>query len=175
MLLGKKVVIRTKNNKYLAQIKGNQSNILSGHESSNRSNNDYNLKIATPATPHHFARSLPWPGPIAISKNKQLVELVEIGKEYKISFEVLVNHFKRFPYQSVIHFTGTGTGTGPAYHGQRTPAVWLKPDTRVHFSSAISGISTYDDICCIQAKKWTKIEISQTLVGGKVGNQCLHN
>ena len=99
-----------------------------------------------------------------IKKNYHLTTLDYIGKEYKISFEVFVGHFKRLPYQSVIHFTA-----GPAYYGQRTPAVWLKPDRKVHVSSSISGISTYDDICCLVAQKWTKIEISQTLVGGKVG------
>ena len=50
MLLGQKVVIRTKNNKYLAQIKGNKSDIESGHEWGNESDNDYSLKWQNPCS-----------------------------------------------------------------------------------------------------------------------------
>ena len=107
-----------------------------------------------------------WPGPHDIKQNNQLVLLEYLGKEYKISFEVFAGHFKEDAYQSVIHFTLGGNSDN---YGDRTPAVWIKNDKKVTIASAISGDkNAFDDICCLVAQKWTKIEISQTLVDGKV-------
>ena len=50
VLLGKEVIIRTKNNKYLARIKGNKSDTESGHERGNESDNDYSLKWQNPCS-----------------------------------------------------------------------------------------------------------------------------
>ena len=44
VLHGKEVIIRTKNSKYLARIKGNKSNIEGGIERGNGNSNDYNWK-----------------------------------------------------------------------------------------------------------------------------------
>ena len=107
-----------------------------------------------------------WSGPHDIKQNNQLTLLETLGKEYKISFEVFVVHFKEDPWQSVIHFT---LGGNMDKYGDRTPAVWIKNDKKVTIASAISGDkNAFDDICCLEAQKWTKIEISQLLVDGKV-------
>ena len=106
------------------------------------------------------------PGPLDVSRNFQLVLLGYLGKEYKISLEFFITKFGADAYQSVIHFT---LGGNMGKYGDRTPAVWIKNNKAVHIASAISGNpNAYFDICCVAEQKWTKVEISQTLVDGKV-------
>ena len=89
-----------------------------------------------------------------------------IGKEYKISFEVFVTKFGADAYHSVIHFT---LGGDASQYGDRTPAVWIGNTKTMHIASAISGnLNAYWNFPGIQEQKWTKVEISQKLVDGKV-------
>ena len=107
-----------------------------------------------------------WPGPYDIRKNSQLFLLDFLEKEYKISFEVFIVHFKTDIYQSLIHFT---LGANADKYGDRTPAVWIKNNKAVTIASAISGNkNSHADICCVKEGKWIKMEISQTLKEGKV-------
>ena len=94
-----------------------------------------------------------------IKKNYHLTTLDYIGKEYKISFDFCVTYFGKELYESVIHFTQGGNN---GKYGDRTPAVWVTNKKKVHIASAISGNrDSADSICCIEAGKWYKIEISQ--------------
>eukprot|EP00091_Calanus_sinicus_P012103 TRINITY_DN2742_c1_g1_i1.p1 TRINITY_DN2742_c1_g1~~TRINITY_DN2742_c1_g1_i1.p1 ORF type:complete len:146 (+),score=26.13 TRINITY_DN2742_c1_g1_i1:261-698(+) len=88
-----------------------------------------------------------------------------IGMEYKISFEVFVTKFGPDAYRSVIHFT---RGGNMAQYGDRTPAVWIGSTRTMTIASAVSGnLNAYWNFEGIPGQKWTKVEISQTLVGGK--------
>ena len=104
--------------------------------------------------------------PFEIKRNNQLVLLDYIGKEYKISFEVFVTKFGADAYHSVIHFT---LGGDAGQYGDRTPAVWIGNTKSMHIASAISGnLNAYWNFDEIPEQKWTKVEISQTLVDEKV-------
>merc|ERR1712034_223769 len=75
---------------------------------------------------------LSWP--IDITRNKVIAELPYIGKQYKISFEVLISKFEfSQDYLNIIHFT---LGQDAAVYGDRVPAVWIYKDKVFHISSA---------------------------------------
>merc|ERR1719369_960086 len=121
--------------------------------------------------------------PIDIKKNQQISELPSIGKEYDISFELLITNFGTDAFQNVIHFT---LGENAAKYGDRNPAVWLTKQKKLQICSAISGNKNYcgPDVLIptvLETGKWIKIEISQTLVDGKyiydvkVNGECVIN
>ena len=113
-----------------------------------------------------FIRS--WP--FDMVKNNLIAELPYIGKEYKISFELLITEFASAPYETVIHF---GLGGNVEKYGDRAPAVWLNKDKYLHIASSISGNRNhyYNTQVNLEENKWIKIELSQTLTGGKARRQ----
>ena len=108
--------------------------------------------------------------PFDLVKNNLIAELPYIGKEYKISFEILITKFGSDPYQSVLHF---GLGGNAEKYGDRAPAVWMTKDKYLLVASSISGNKNHYYISQMDLKenKWIKIELSQTLTDGKAGIQ----
>ena len=71
---------------------------------------------------------------------------------------MFVSKVKAGPHQNVIQLT-LGAETA-----QRRLSVWIQKDKQI----AITYHKYWNAFCCIAEQKWTKIEISQTLVDGKV-------
>ena len=110
--------------------------------------------------------------PIDLAKNKLITELPYIGKQYKISFDLLISKFDAEVYQSIIHF---GLGGNAEAYGDRAPAVWVHKDKYLHVTSSINGnLNLYYNVQSVPLveNKWFKVQISQTLIDGKV--KCSH-
>ena len=107
-------------------------------------------------------------------KNNLIAELPYLGKEYKISFELLITEFPSSSssdnYFSVIH---VGLGGDAGKYGDRTPALWLNKAKFLHITSSISGNLNhyYNTQVDLDKDKWIKIELAQTLTGGKARRQ----
>ena len=95
-----------------------------------------------------------------------MTELAFLGKEYILSFDLLLNTVELSGYQSILHLT---IGGDHAMYGDRTPGVWLNSNW-FHIASAINGNSNkYKDISPqLQAGNWMQFEISQTLMNSTV-------
>jgi len=104
---------------------------------------------------------------IDIKKNQQIAENPYIGKEYDVSFELLITKFGTEPFQSVIHLT---LGENHGRNGDRIPAVWVTDKKKLCIASAVSGdVNKHDYVPAteLEADKWIKVQISQKLVDGK--------
>ena len=112
--------------------------------------------------------------PFALTKNNLITELPFLGKEYQLTFELKVTKFGADDYQSVIHLTATGVNC--CNMGDRTPGVWITKDQKIGIASAVNGghfWKVYPTV--LEENKWILIEISQTLVEGKVRIQDIKN
>ena len=104
-----------------------------------------------------------------IGKNKLLATLPEITKEWRVGFDVYPKSFSA-KYASVLHLTigGKGSGSGSRV-GDRIPAIWFHKTKGVLVSTALSGKVSFNKLIpsLPTLKKWTRIEVSQTLVSSK--------
>ena len=104
-----------------------------------------------------------------IGKDKLLTTLPEITKEWRVGFDVLPTSFST-RYASVLHLTigGKGSGSGSRV-GDRIPAIWFHKTKGVLVSTALSGKVSFNRLIpsLPTLKKWTRIEVSQTLVSSK--------
>ena len=83
-----------------------------------------------------------------------------------------ITNFGADAYQSVIHLTIGGNAES---YGDRTPGVWITNTKLFCIASAVSGnLNHYQTLAApvLEENKWTKVEISQTLIEGKV-SRCL--
>ena len=72
---------------------------------------------------------------MGIRINNLVTTLLFIGKEYKISFDLLVSKFQVSGYyRSIIHFT---TGINHGKHGDRTPGIWIISN-KLHSASPLN-------------------------------------
>ena len=103
-----------------------------------------------------------------MAKNQLITELPYIGKQYNISFDLLITKFDTTEYQSVLRLTLGGNINA---YGDRAPAVWVHKDKYLHVTSSINGNKNLwynvQNVPLVE-NKWYKIEISQTLMDGKV-------
>ena len=112
-----------------------------------------------------------WPATVTIAKNNQITELAYIGKEYSVSFEVFINKYGTGTpiWTSILHLS---TGGNNDVLGNRNPAIHFKNDEnppQFHIVAAVNGEKNFwGNFPSAEEKKWQKIEISQTLVDGKV-------
>ena len=104
-----------------------------------------------------------------IGKNKLLTTLREITKEWRVGFDVYPKSFSA-KYTSVLHMTigGKGSGSGSMV-GDRIPAIWFHKTKGVLVSTALNGKVSYNKVIkdLPPTRKWTRIEVSQTLVSSK--------
>ena len=101
-----------------------------------------------------------------IAKGALLTTLPKLTKEWKVSFEVNPTNYKYTGYASLLHMT---IGGNRGQVGDRSPAIWLHKTRGVLVSSAIDGKMAYSKTVkpLPAAGEWTKIEVSQVLVGAK--------
>ena len=101
-----------------------------------------------------------------IVRNYKLGDLLVLGKEYIISFQLLLTADISSDYGSIIHFT---TGGNVGKYGDRTPALFVHDKTKLHLASAIDGNSNYYfDTPALSLNAWHSIEISQAFTGSQV-------
>ena len=82
-----------------------------------------------------------------------------IGKEFLISFELLINSITGEEWQNVIHIT---TGDNSAKMGDRIPGVWVTGQKDLHVSFAINGKANFfKNLGKVEENKAIKVEISQ--------------
>ena len=101
-----------------------------------------------------------------IAKDNRLITLPQLTKEWKVSFEVKPTDYKYTGYASLLHLS---IGGNRGQVGDRSPAIWLHKTRGVLVSSAIDGKVAYSKTVkpLPAAGEWTKIEVSQVLVGAK--------
>ena len=101
-----------------------------------------------------------------IAKDNRLITLPQLTKEWKVSFEVKPTDYKYTGYASLLHLS---IGGNRGQVGDRSPAIWLHKTRGVLVSSAIDGKVAYSKTVkpLPAAGEWTRIEVSQVLVGAK--------
>ena len=101
-----------------------------------------------------------------VAKNALLTTLPKLTTEWRLSFEVNPTDFNYNGYASLLHLT---IGGNRGQVGDRSPAIWLHKSRGVLVSSAIDGKVAYSKTVkpLPAAGDWTKIEVSQVLVGAK--------
>ena len=108
---------------------------------------------------------------MVLKKNNLITVLTDIGREFNISFDLLVSTFTQHKqeWRSVIHFTIDGKG---GKYGQRTPGIFFF-NWRLEIYSAVNGNPNYayKHGTKLEVKKWMNLEISQTLIDYKEGRQ----
>ena len=109
--------------------------------------------------------------PLVVKKDNMIVELPYMGKEYSLSFDLLINKFGPY-YQSIIHIS---LGEDIKNYGDRNPGVWTSPQKKLSIISSISGDPSHNGVPegfepegGLTLGNWTNVDISQTLVDGKV-------
>ena len=92
--------------------------------------------------------------------------LPSIGKEYKISFDLLVSKHKPADTRNVLHFT---TGGNHGRYGDRIPGIWIW-NNKLQIASALNGNhNSYVNLPTeVGEGKWNKLQISQSLIDSKV-------
>ena len=104
-----------------------------------------------------------------IARNRLLTTLPEVTKEWRVGFDVYPKSFSA-KYASVLHLTigGKGSGSGSRV-GDRIPAIWFHKTKGVLVSTALNGKVSYNKFIkpLPPAGKWTRMEVSQTLVSSK--------
>ena len=106
-----------------------------------------------------------------LKKNHLVTELPYIGKEYRVGFELMLTNYGTSGFNNVIHLTLGGDAGG---YGDRSPACWVGSDKKMHCASAIDGNANggwYSHEPILELNKWIRVEVSQTLVDGKVRRQ----
>ena len=101
---------------------------------------------------------------MVLKKNNLLTVLPYIGREFKISFDILVSKFGP-GWQSVIHFTTDGNH---GIYGYRIPGLWVFQDKTLSIRSALNGnehVYTHQPV--LEVEKWINVEISQILFENK--------
>ena len=101
------------------------------------------------------------------SKNRLLTVLPELGREYSVTFQLLVTSVLDHNFQNIIHFTiGGDSPFGRGEYGDRTPGLWTG-FRKFYVASAIDGNSNYGFYASIP-NSWHCIEISQLSDGSEV-------
>ena len=105
-----------------------------------------------------------------IQKSNLVGTLPSIGKEYQISFDLLViNHHKGTDARNILHIT---TGGNHGKYGDRIPGIWIW-DRRLSISSALNGNhnSHFQLPTELEEGIWNSLHISQILIDSKAGGQ----
>ena len=101
-------------------------------------------------------------------RRPEIYKLPFIGKQFSITFDLLINKISGEAFQSVLHLT---MGHDIGRMGDRIPAIWVTNNKELVVVSAISGNMNYYHrfIPGMVENKWMKVEISQKPFLGKVG------
>ena len=105
-----------------------------------------------------------------LAKNSLLTTLPKMTKEWKVSLEVNPTDYSFSWLASVLHLTIGGKGWGSsAKEGDRIPAIWIHKTRGVMVSTALNGRAAFTKTfkTVPPAGEWTRIEVSQSLVGSE--------
>ena len=129
-------------------------------------NNLFHVK-GDPRFPVAFEKGQEW----NISKNNFVGSLTRIGRQYVITFQLLLTAPSDY-HDSIIHFT---IGGDYQKYGDRTPGLWTANSKtgsgrELHLASAINGQSNYKFYPqqSLSLNIWHDIEISQIEFGSEV-------
>jgi len=106
---------------------------------------------------------------IDLKANNLITVLPNLGSEYKIIFDVLINKYKRNTWYTVLfgtadkHHNGYGTK-----YGDRLPAVWVYNDFVWTAVSINDNPNLYHAPAYVTVGKWMKIEICQHMIDNKL-------
>ena len=91
------------------------------------------------------------------------------GKEFTISFILLLQPSGIKGWSNILHLTATGQNYGlyPG-HGSRIPLVGLRDDKMLHITMDNDVQLTYDDMTLVKHDKFLAIQIQQRLENNKV-------
>ena len=106
----------------------------------------------------------------AIARDQKIAELSSMGKQFIVTFELLLTNVATSGWTSVLHFT---IGGSYLVYGDRTPAVFILNGKTVSVMSAINGNSNYqfdidNDALSLTTNRWYKFEVSQLLTKDEV-------
>ena len=101
---------------------------------------------------------------VQLKQNQLLKVLSILPKEYELAFEVKPTSYN-FQWSNIIHLTIGGNST---IYGDRTPGVWVHPNSQLQFFSAINGNpnEAYYSSIIMNLMEWTKVKITQIYVDG---------
>ena len=105
-----------------------------------------------------------------LARDSLLTTLPKMTKEWKVSLEVNPTDYSFGGYASVLHMSIGGKGVGSsAKEGDRIPAIWIHKTRGVVVSTSINGRAAYTKTfkTLPPAGEWTKIEVSQSLIGSE--------
>ena len=88
-----------------------------------------------------------------------MTTLPSIGKQFSLSFDLLVSRHKSVKWRNVIHLTAAG---------ENRTGVWIREDNKLEISSGIHDYHGHDPVV---EGEWTSLQISQTLEVNKAGRQ----
>ena len=108
------------------------------------------------------------PKTLTLKKSNLIADIPYIGKEYRVSFDVVLeSQIITQDFVSILHIT---TGEDDSNVGSRIPGVWLTKDKTLLISSTLNGNYNYvvntDDP--LPEGQWTTVEILQVLHKGWV-------
>jgi len=99
-------------------------------------------------------------GVITLKKGSLLTILPYIGKQFSVSFDLLITKMGSYAWQNVLHLT-VGPN-GDAVYGSRVPLVAVTPAWSLHVTSAISGNwNGGGDAKGLEQGRWIKVDILQ--------------
>ena len=106
-----------------------------------------------------------------LKSNNLIRVLPDLGSEYKIILDLLINQFRKKNWFNVLMFTADkGLVTQDNWdikYGERTPAIFIK-NQKLWVASAISGNSNHaKGGLPLTVEKWMKIEICQHVIDKK--------
>ena len=104
-------------------------------------------------------------GELILRKNNLLTTIPSIGKEFRITVDVLISNFVG-SWQSIVHFTAAGDCCNV---GDRVPGVWIASNKQFYIKFALNGYGDGGYLGTIATSgEWINLDISQTLIANKV-------
>ena len=101
------------------------------------------------------------PGEHQLVKNTLLSTLPTLGKEWKISFQFKPTNYDFKDWTNLVHLT---VGGNHEHYGDRTPAIFFKPDRGLVVSSSINGENNNyvrTRVPTPPVNHWTTVSVSQ--------------
>ena len=103
--------------------------------------------------------------PFELKKNTLLTTLPSLPREWMVEFEFKPTNFDYSDWTSIFHMT---IGGDHSTIGDRIPAVFYHPSSGLGIRSHINQEPNYaEQFDSLPIGEWTKIRVSQELLGGK--------
>ena len=115
-----------------------------------------------------------WIEEFVVKKNQHLGN-VKIGKQYRVTFDILFEKLGAFAAccekghsKTLLHLTATGADFDVP--GDRIPGIWVNGNKQFQVGTSINGQlqQHWETKTPIEDNKWYSVEMTQWLVNGKV-------